>query len=65
MAAALGIGIVLLSQGRAFELEDGKYKYTGSDGKSAEKKIRAFYNWSIGILLVIALSLVFVTSGWW
>lgn len=44
------------------EVLDGKYKYKGEDRKNAYIKIRRFYRFTIGTLLVVALVL-FVATG--
>jgi len=43
-------------------LAENKYKYAGQDRKNAERKIRSFYRWSIGILLAAAVTLFIVSA---
>lgn len=45
------------------ELEGSKYIYKGLEHKSAEKKTRSFYFWTILILLLSSIVLFLTTSG--
>jgi hypothetical protein len=49
-------------QDAGFNARNGKHAYTGKVKKSAELKIRLFYNSSIGTLVVLAAVLFFVTA---
>lgn len=42
--------------------ENGRYIYTGTDRRSAEKKIKRFYNLTIWVLVCVALALLVITN---
>lgn len=50
-------------QDATVEKKDGKYAYRGADRKTAEEKIKCFYNFSISALVITAFFLFIVTAN--
>jgi len=46
----------------SYKRSAGKYEYTGNECKTAEAKIRSFYNGTSAFLVVAALALLILTN---